>query len=111
MTYCGLFLCLSFQIYVISNGNFYQIYVIPNGDFIPTTLSCDWIPLGGCFKKPTDLSEEELVEKISKQQAKRGQEDVKMGAASPKFYHRLPTSSFSMFFNLTFSALISCLYF
>ena len=30
-------------------------------------------------KKPTDLSEEELVEKISKQQAKRGQEDVKMG--------------------------------
>ena len=64
-------------------------------------------------KKPTDLSEEELVEKISKQQAKRGQEDVKMGegAASPKFYHRLPTSSFSMFFNLTFSALISCLYF
>ena len=38
----------------------------------------------GCFrvvvsKKPTDLSEEELVEKISKQQAKRGQEDVKMG--------------------------------
>ena len=66
-------------------------------------------------KKPTDLSEEELVEKISKQQAKRGQEDVKMGererAASPKFYHRSPTSSFSMFFNLTFSALISCLYF
>ena len=30
-------------------------------------------------KKPTDLSEEELLEKISKQQAKRGQEDVKMG--------------------------------
>ena len=40
--------------------------------------------VNGCFrvvvsKKPTDLSEEELVEKISKQQAKRGQEDVKMG--------------------------------
>ena len=51
MTYCGLFLCLSFQIYVISNGDFYQIYVIPNGDFIPTTLSCDWILSGGCFKK------------------------------------------------------------
>ena len=30
-------------------------------------------------KKPTDLSEEELVEKISKQKGKRGQEDVKMG--------------------------------
>ena len=41
----------SFKIYVISNGDFYQIYVIPNGDFIPTTLSCDWILSGGCFKK------------------------------------------------------------
>ena len=51
MTYCGLFLCLSFQIYVISNGDFYQVYVIPNGDFIPTTSSCDWMLSGGCFKK------------------------------------------------------------
>ena len=67
-------------------------------------------------KKPTDLSEEELVEKISKQQAKRGQEDVKMGEREQHLQSfitslRIPTSSFSVFFNLTFSALISCLYF
>ena len=76
----------------------------------------------GCFgvvvsKKPTDLSEEELVEKISKQQAKRGQEDVKMGEREQHLqsfitgYQPHLFQCFSMFFNLTFSALISCLYF